>query len=132
MPALPRGPDTTDGVSRSGLSSPAEKDVAKQVASRLRRAGRYLGSMASIRQDYGGVAIEDRLGSRGFGVEDRPVGDVAVPLKQGRNRPDPRDDSLEQLPDRIRNGRVVAVDHQPVALSVRLFGVAGQMDLADS
>src|SRR5260370_40124164 len=112
MPALPRGPDTTDGVSRSGLSSPAEKDVAKQVTSRLRRAGRYLGSMASIRQDDDGVAIEDRLGSRGFGFEDRPVGEVADPLNQGRNPADPRDDSLEQLPHRLRTRRVVAVQQQ--------------------
>src|SRR5260370_38046858 len=120
MPALPRGPDTTDGVSRSGLSSPAEKDVAKQVTSRLRRAGRYSGSMASIRQDDDGVAIEDRLGSRGFGFEDRPVGDVAVPLNQGRKPPDPRDDSPEQLPDRVPNRRVGAVHSQQVALIVRL------------
>src|SRR5258706_15579182 len=132
MPALPRGPDTTDGGSRSGLSSPAEKDVAKQVTFRFRRAGRYSGSMASIRQKDDGVAIDDRLGCGGFGFENRPVGDVAVPLNQGRNRPDPRNDGLEQLPDLSRNGRVVAVDQQEGALIVRVFGMAGQMDFADS
>ena len=61
----------------------------------------------------------------------RPFGNVAVPFDQRRDRPRLRDDDLEQVPDRVGDRPVVAVDEQGVAFVVALFGMSGEMDLAD-
>src|ERR1700726_1996330 len=80
-----------------------------------------------------GVAtVEDFLRGSRLGFEDRPVGDVAVPLDQRRNRPAPRDYDFEQFPDGICDRTVMAVDQQQVALIVGLFGVTGEMNLTDT
>ena len=52
-------------------------------------------------------------------------------LDQCRNRPAPRDHDLEQFPDGIRDRPVMAVDQQHFALVVALFGMTGEMNLAD-
>jgi hypothetical protein len=68
----------------------------------------------------------------GLGPEHGPVGDIAVPLDKRWNRPAPADDDIEELPHRIGDGTVVTVDEQKVAFVIALFGVTGQMNLADT
>src|SRR5216683_7150592 len=80
----------------------------------------------------GMAAVEDRLRGRRLGFEDRPVGEIAVPLDQRRNRPAPRDHDLEEFPNGIRDRTIMAVDQQQVALVIGLFGMAGEMNLADT
>src|SRR5258708_19965955 len=80
----------------------------------------------------GMAAVEDRLRGRRLGFEDRPVGEITVPLDQRRNRPAPRDHDLEEFPDGIRDRTIMAVDQQQVALVIGLFGMAGEMNLADT
>ena len=77
------------------------------------------------------MAVEDRLGGGRLRLQHRPIRDVAVPLDERRDRPAPTDDDLEQLPDRVGDRAVVAVDEQKIALVVGLLGVPGKMDLAD-
>ena len=57
--------------------------------------------------------------------------DVAVPFDERRDRSALADHDLEELPDRVGDRPVVAVDQQKIALVVLLLGMSGQMDLAD-
>ena len=77
------------------------------------------------------VAVEDRLCGGGLRLEHGPVGDGAVPFDQRRNRPASADHDVEELPDRVGDRPVMAVDEQKIALVVRLLGMPGEMDLAD-
>src|SRR6202041_2738831 len=77
------------------------------------------------------AAIEDRLRGGCLGFEDRPVGDAAVPLDQRGYRPASRAHDLEYFPDGIRDRPVMAVDQQQFALVVGLFGMTGEVNLAD-
>ena len=72
------------------------------------------------------VAHEDRLGCGGVRLEHRPLGDVAVPFYKRRDRPALADQDLEELPYRVRNRPIMAVDEQKIALVVRLLGMPGQ------
>src|SRR4051812_35311527 len=78
------------------------------------------------------MAIDDRLRRDSFRLEQRPFGNVAVPLDERRYGPAPADHDIEQSPDLICDRAVVAVDAQKVALVVRLFGMAGEMDFSDA
>jgi hypothetical protein len=49
----------------------------------------------------GGMAIENGLGGVGLGLEHRPVGNVAVPFDQGRDRAGAFDNDVIELPDRV-------------------------------
>ena len=89
------------------------------------------GSMDSPRTQLPRVAVEDRLRGSRLRLEHRPVGDVAVPLDERRDRSAPADDDVEELPDRVGDRAVMAVDQQKIALVVGLLGVSGEMDLAD-
>src|ERR1700730_3340978 len=124
MAALPLGPVTTTGVSLPG----SIKAAANTAAYEEWTCGSG-GSMTTFHDDL--AAIEDRLRGGRLGLEDRPVGDVAVPFDQGWNRAAPRDHDLEQFPDGIRDRAVMAVDQQQVALVIGLFGMTGEMNLAD-
>jgi hypothetical protein len=77
------------------------------------------------------VAIEDRLGGGPLGLEDWPVGHLAVPLHQGRDRSALGNDAFEQLPDAICDRAVMTVNQEEIAFIVRLLGVTGQMDFPD-
>ena len=80
----------------------------------------------------GVTAIEDRLRGGRFGLQDRPIRDLAVPLDQRRDGTTARDDDLVELPHGIRDRAVMAVDQQQIAFVVALLGMAGEMDLADA
>src|ERR1041385_1634860 len=80
----------------------------------------------------GVTSIKDRLRSGRFGVQDRPVRNLAVPFDQRRNCAAASDDGLEQLPDWPGNGTVVAINEQRVAFIVGLFGMTGEVNLADA
>src|SRR5690242_5960395 len=77
------------------------------------------------------VAIEDCLCGGGLRLEDWPIRDVAVPFDQRRNRTSSANHGVEKSPDGGRDRMVVAIDQQKVALVIRLFGVASQMNLTD-
>src|SRR5271156_6676843 len=77
------------------------------------------------------MTVEDRLRSGGFGLEHRPFRNIAVPLDQRRNRATSADDDLEELPYRIGDRAVMAVDKKKIALVIGLFGMSRQMYLAD-
>ena len=77
------------------------------------------------------MPVEDRPGGGGLGLQHRPVGDVAVPFDQRRHAARAADDHVVELPDRVGDRAVVAVDEQQLALVVRLLGMPGQVDLAD-
>src|SRR5208282_1214008 len=80
----------------------------------------------------GGGVVEYGLRRGGFRFETRPFRDLAVPFDERRDRPRMGDDALEQAPDRVGDGLVVAVDEQRRTLVVALFGMPGEMDLADA
>ena len=76
------------------------------------------------------VAVEDRLRGGSLRLEHGPVGNVAVPFDKRRDRAASADHDVEELPDRVGDRAVMAVDQQKVALVVRLLGMPGEMDLA--
>ncbi len=67
----------------------------------------------------------------GFRLETRPLRDLAVPFDQRRDRPRSGDDALEQAPNRVRDGLVVAVDEQRRPLVVALLDMSRKMNFAD-
>src|ERR1700733_3580139 len=77
------------------------------------------------------VTVEDRLRGGGFGFEHRPFRNMTVPLDQRRNRAASPDDDLEELPHRVGNRAVMAVDKQKIAFVIGLFRMSRQMYLAD-
>ena len=77
------------------------------------------------------MTVEDRLRCGGFGLEHRPFRNIAVPLDKRRHRAASADDDLEELPYRIGNRAVMAVDEQKIAFVIGLFGMSRQMNLAD-
>src|SRR5207249_6356965 len=119
--ALPFGPATTAGVGRSGSTS-ADANAAYDDGSRSGRSMKCLPL----------ATVEDGLRGRSFRLQHRPIGNLAVPLDQCRDRTTLPDDDLVQLPHRVRDRPVMAVDQEPVAFIVSLLGVAGEMDLADA
>src|SRR5260221_10254085 len=78
------------------------------------------------------MAVENLLRGRGFGLQARPVGDLAVPLDQGRNRSTLCDDGREQIPDDVSDGTIVAIDQQRFTFVVGLCGVTGEVNLANA
>src|SRR5882724_13321144 len=78
------------------------------------------------------AAVEDRLRRGRLCFQDRPVRDIAVPLHQRRDRSALSDDDLEQFPYGVCDRAVVTVDQQRSSLVVGLFGVTGEMNLADA
>lgn len=64
---------------------------------------------SSCRPAVGGAA-QDGTGRFRLGSENRPFGDVIIPLDQARNRPGAGDQLFIERPDGILDGGVVAVD----------------------
>src|SRR5260370_17839040 len=88
--------------------------------------------MAMVRQRDALVKIEDRRRGDCLGPEDRPIGNVAVPLdERGNSSTSPKDD-LEEFPDCVGDRPVVTIDQQEVAFVVGLLGMTGEMDLTDA
>src|SRR5688572_13498026 len=78
-----------------------------------------------------GVVVENCLCSGCFGLKDGPVGNVAIPFYQRRDRPPPANDDVVELPDGVGDRAVVAVDEQELSLVVRLLGMSRKVNLAD-
>src|SRR6516164_7064723 len=88
--------------------------------------------MAFTRLCGGATAIQNRLRESGFGLQDRPFENTAVPLDERRNGAAALDDDFEQLPHGIRDRAVMAVDQQQIALVIALLRVSGEVNLADA
>src|SRR5882724_5392608 len=78
------------------------------------------------------AAVEDRPRRGCLCFQDRPVRDIAVPLHQRRDRSALPDDDLEQFPYGVCDRAIMTVDQQYVSLVVVLFGMTGEMNLADA
>ena len=76
------------------------------------------------------MAVENCLRGGCLRLEHGPVGNVAVPFDQCGDWPALADHDGEELPDRVGDRSVMAVDEEKVALVVRLLGVPRQVDLA--
>src|SRR5260370_33671712 len=88
--------------------------------------------MAVVRQGDDCVTIEDRRRGDSLGPEDRPIGNVAVPLDERGNSSTPPNDDLEEFPDCVGDRPVVTIDQQEVAFVVGLLGMTGEMDLTNA
>src|SRR6516164_8677249 len=77
------------------------------------------------------ATIKDGLCSCGLCFQDRPIRDLAIPFDPRRDWSALSDHDLKQFPDGIRDGSVMAVDQEQLALVVDLFGVTCEMDLVD-
>ena len=127
---MPFGPATAVGRGAIGIEQRGGKDgrIGTPVAEIL--LATINGRMGFAEHEAVRVAVEDRLRGGGLGLEHGPVGYVAVPFDKRRNGPASADHDVEELPDRVGDRPVMAVDQQKVALVVRLLGMPGQMDLA--
>ena len=77
------------------------------------------------------MPFQDLLGRRGLGLEDGPVGNIAVPLNQRRDGTAFSDDDIVQLPDCVSDRAIVTIDEEEFTFVVGLLGMAGEMDFAD-
>src|SRR5260221_11553434 len=109
MAALPFGPVTTEGVSRSGSVSADANAVAYED-----RSAKSSGSMAIIQHGDKFVTVEDCLRGGSLSSQDRPVGDLAVPLDQRRNRSASSNHGIDNFPDSFSDLAVVTVDEKHV------------------
>src|SRR5260221_13342027 len=119
MAALPFGPVTTEGVSRSGSVSADANAVAYED-----RSAKSSGSMAIIQHGDRFVTVEDCLRGGSLSSQDRPVGDLAVPLDQRRNRSASSNNDFEQFPQRVCDRAVGTVVEKQVPLVAGLFRMA--------
>src|SRR5258708_33034541 len=121
------GPATAAGVSLWGSSSAGEKPAAKDSRPPSCRPIR-----STTRMDFSGcegccITVEDLLCGPRLGLEHRPVGNVAVPFDERRDRAGAADDDFEQFPQRIGHRSVMTVDEQAIAFVVDLIGMSGQV-----
>src|SRR5258706_14471250 len=86
------------------------------------------GSMGRSEYECLRVTIHDGLCRHGLGLEYGPIGNLAVPFHEGRNRPATGEDDVEESPHRIGNRAIMAVDEKAFAFVVRLFGMPGKVD----
>src|SRR5260370_7586780 len=86
------------------------------------------GSMGRSEYESLRVTIQDRLCRHGLGLEHGPIGNLAIPFHESRNRPAPAGNDVEESPHRIGNRAVMAVDEKPFALVVRLFAMPPKSD----
>src|ERR1700677_3167621 len=120
------------GVSLCGSSKAGENAPAKDSPSSRSEVGFSATRMNFARRQVRRVTVEDRLRGGGFSFEHRPFRNIAVPLDQRRNRAASADDDLEELPHRVGNRAVMAVDKQKIAFLIGLYGMSRQMYLAAS
>src|SRR5260370_38210094 len=78
------------------------------------------------------VTVEACMRGGSLSSQDRPVGDLAVPIDQRRNRSASSNHDLEQFPHRVCDWSVVTVDEKQVPLVVGLFGMACEMNLPNA
>src|SRR5258708_14067911 len=86
------------------------------------------GSMGRSEYESLRVTIQDRLCRHDLGLEQGPIGNLAIPFHESRNRPATAGNDVEESPHRIGNRAVMAVDEKPFALVVRLFGMPREVD----
>src|SRR5258708_35871176 len=77
------------------------------------------------------VAIDDRLRSVSLRFEQRPVREIAVPFDERRDGSVLADDGVEELPHRVGDRTIVAVDEQKLDLPVCLFDMSCEMNPTD-
>src|SRR6266436_3259643 len=77
------------------------------------------------------MAIDDRLRSVRLRFEPSPVRKVAVPFDERRDGSALADDDVEELPHRVGDRTIMAVNEQKLALIIRLSGMAGEVNLPD-
>src|SRR5258708_13063318 len=77
------------------------------------------------------MAIDDRLRGVRLCVEPSPVRKVAVPFHERRDGAALADDEVEELPHRVGDRTVMAVNEQKLALVIRLLGMAREVNLTD-
>lgn len=85
-----------------------------------------------VRQSDDFVTIEDRLRGDCLGPQDRPIGNVAVPLDERGNSSTSPNDDLEEFPDCVGDRPIVTIDQQEVAFVVGLLSMTGEMNLTDA
>ena len=129
MAALPLGPSTTAGVSRPGSikagANAAAKDRLPHPVGFSEQHGRLPDDVPRERSRIvcAAAASARRTGQSGMLLSH------SISVGIGPQR---RDHDLEQLPDGVGDRPIVAVDQQPLAFIVGLFGMTGQMNLADT
>src|SRR5262245_37110603 len=108
------------GGAHPGSSRAAEKTSVK--ANSWFCAG-YSSCMTSFRNTRCRRPAEDGPGGGRLRPQDRPIRNLAVPFDQCGNWAAARDHNRVELPDRIGDRPVVAVDQQWCALIVTLCGM---------
>src|SRR5207245_2630212 len=73
---------------------------------------------------------QETLGPRRLVEEHGELGEIRIPLDQGRHRPEPCERSAIEIPYRLRDTRAVIVDQDRPAVGV-VRRVAGPLHLAD-
>ena len=83
--------------------------------------------MGAARSTCRSEPVENSLGRRRLRPQDWPRRNFAVPFDQGRDAAAAGNHDLVELPDRVGDRPIMAVDQKTLAFIVALFSMAGQV-----